>query len=104
MSPRSRQGVDVLDVRLRRFNHPVEVRPAVFDLIRSERRQVAAKLRAEGEAEYVTITSHADLTRDMILADAVDVTVLGAQLDPSQSAPKPVVSDQLQPAKPREKK
>jgi membrane protease subunit HflC len=31
-------GVEVLDVRLRRFNHPVEVRPAVFDLIRSERK------------------------------------------------------------------
>jgi membrane protease subunit HflC len=63
-------GVDVLDVRLRRFNHPVEVRPAVFDLIRSERRQVAAKLRAEGEAEYVAITSRADRMRDTILAQA----------------------------------
>jgi membrane protease subunit HflC len=63
-------GVDVLDVRLRRFNHPVEVRPAVFDLIRSERRQVAAKLRAEGEAEYVVITSRADRMRDTILAQA----------------------------------
>ena len=48
---RSRElGVEVLDIRLRRFNHPVEVRPAVFELIRSERRQVAARLRAEGEA------------------------------------------------------
>jgi membrane protease subunit HflC len=63
-------GVEVLDVRLRRFNHPVEVRPAVFDLIRSERRQVAAKLRAEGEAQYVTITSQADRARDTILAQA----------------------------------
>ena len=60
----------MLDVRLRRFNHPVEVRPAVFDLIRSERRQVAAKLRAEGEAQYVTITSQADRMRDTILAQA----------------------------------
>ena len=67
---RNELGVDVLDVRLRRFNHPVEVRPAVFELIRSERRQVAAKLRAEGEAEYVTITSQADRTRDTILAEA----------------------------------
>jgi membrane protease subunit HflC len=67
---RNELGVDVLDVRLRRFNHPVEVRPAVFELIRSERRQVAAKLRAEGEAEYVTITSQADRTRDTILAQA----------------------------------
>src|SRR4051794_16364254 len=43
---RAELGVEVIDVRLRRFNHPVEVRPAVFDLIRSERKQVAASLRA----------------------------------------------------------
>jgi membrane protease subunit HflC len=66
----SELGVEVLDIRLRRFNHPVEVRPAVFDLIRSERRQVAARTRAEGEAQYVTITSQADRTRDTTLAQA----------------------------------
>lgn len=63
-------GVEVVDVRLRRFNHPLEVRPAVFDLIRSERRQVAATLRAEGEAQYQTLTSQADRRRDAILAAA----------------------------------
>jgi modulator of FtsH protease HflC len=67
---RKELGVDVLDVRLRRFNHPVEVRPAVFDLIRSERRRVASKLRAEGEAQYLTITSQADRMRDTTLARA----------------------------------
>jgi len=69
-SARSELGALVIDVRLRRFNHPLEVRPAVFDLIRSERRQVAAKLRAEGEAEYLSITSQADRARDEILAKA----------------------------------
>ncbi len=69
-SARSELGVLVSDVRLRRFNHPIEVRPAVFDLIRSERRQVAAKLRAEGEAQYLSITSQADRARDAILAQA----------------------------------
>ncbi len=63
-------GVAVVDVRLRRFNHPLEVRPAVFDLIRSERKQVAAALRAEGEAQYVAITAEADSQRDTILARA----------------------------------
>jgi membrane protease subunit HflC len=67
---RDELGVQVVDVRLRRFNHPLEVRPAVFDLIRSERRQVAASLRAEGEAQYQTITSQADRERDSILARA----------------------------------
>ena len=60
----------MLDVRLRRFNHPVEVRPAVFDLIRSERKQVAERLRAEGEAQYQILKSQADRERDAILAKA----------------------------------
>jgi membrane protease subunit HflC len=63
-------GVEVVDLGLRRFNHPLEVRPAIFELIRSERRQVAARLRAEGEAQYTTITSQADRQRDTILAQA----------------------------------
>lgn len=67
---RAELGVEVLDVRLRRFGHPLEVRPAVFELIRSERRQVAARLRAEGESEYVAITSQADRARDALLAKA----------------------------------
>ncbi len=63
-------GVEVIDVGLRRFNHPLEVRPAVFDLIRSERQQVAATLRAEGESTYRSITSKADRERDALLAKA----------------------------------
>jgi membrane protease subunit HflC len=63
-------GVEVVDIRLRRFSHPIEVRPSVFDLIRSERRQVAASLRAEGEAQYQVLTSQADRERDAILARA----------------------------------
>ncbi len=63
-------GVSIRDVQLSRFNHPLEVRPAVFDLIRSERGQVAAELRAQGEAAYQTIASQADRDRDQILAEA----------------------------------
>lgn len=63
-------GIEIVDLRLRRFNPPVEVRSAVFDLIRSERRRVAAALRAEGEAQYRTITSEAERQRDRILAQA----------------------------------
>jgi membrane protease subunit HflC len=66
----SELGIEIVDLGLRRFNHPLEVRPAVFELIRSERRQVAAKLRAAGEAEYTRITSQADRTRDTLLAQA----------------------------------
>lgn len=61
-------GVKLIDVQIRRFGHPLEVRPAVFGLIRSERQQVAETLRAEGEAAYLTITSAADRRRDETLA------------------------------------
>jgi len=67
---REELGVVVRDLRLRRFQYPTEVRPAVFDLIRSERQQVADRLRAEGEALYRTITSQAERDRDAILAEA----------------------------------
>ncbi len=63
-------GIELVDVRLRRFNFPVEVRPAVFDLIRSERKQVAAVLRADGDAQYQVLISQADRERDGILAKA----------------------------------
>ena len=69
-SARADLGIEVVDLGLRRFSHPLEVRPAIFELIRSERRQVAARLRAEGEAQYTTITSLADRQRDTILAQA----------------------------------
>lgn len=67
---REELGIELLDVRLRRFNHPLEVRPAIFDLIRSERKQEATRLRAEGEAEYRKLVSQADRERDEILAQA----------------------------------
>lgn len=67
---RGELGVEVLDVRLRRFNYPDEVRPAVFDLIRSERRQVAERLRAEGESQYQALRSRAERERDAIVARA----------------------------------
>ena len=63
-------GVEVLDIRLKRFNHPVEVRPAVFDLIRSERKQVAERLRAEGESRYQILKGQAERERDAIVAKA----------------------------------
>ena len=86
---REELGVEVVDVRLRRFAHPLEVRPAVFDLIRSERRQVAAKLRAEGEAQYLTITSQADRARDTILAEAEARGRRGSEARPRPRRPAP---------------
>jgi membrane protease subunit HflC len=63
-------GLRVVDVRLRRLNYPEEVRSAVFEQIRGERRRVAATTRAEGESQARTIRSAADLERAKTLAEA----------------------------------
>lgn len=63
-------GLAVVDVRLRRLNYPEEVRPAVFEQIRSERQRVAAATRAEGESQARTVRSAADLERARALAEA----------------------------------
>ncbi|HEU5115930.1 MAG TPA: protease modulator HflC [Isosphaeraceae bacterium] len=66
----SEYGIEVVDCRLRRLNYPEEVRSAVFEQIRSERRRVAASTRAEGESQARIIRSAADLERARTLADA----------------------------------
>jgi membrane protease subunit HflC len=66
----SQYGVQVVEVRLRRLNYPEEVRPAVFEQIRSERRRVAAATRAEGESQARMIRSAADRDRARVVAEA----------------------------------
>jgi membrane protease subunit HflC len=63
-------GLDVVEVRLRRLNYPEEVRSAVFEQIRSERKRVAAATRAEGESQARTIRSAADRKRAETVAEA----------------------------------
>jgi membrane protease subunit HflC len=67
---RREYGLAVLDVRLRRLNYPAEVREAVFEQIRSERRRVAAATRAEGESQARAIRSAADRERSRTVAEA----------------------------------
>src|SRR5579883_2118468 len=63
-------GLKVVDVRLKRLNYPEEVRSAVFEQIRSERKRVAAATRAEGESQARTIRSAADRERAKTIAEA----------------------------------
>jgi membrane protease subunit HflC len=50
-------GVEVVDVRLRRFNHPAAVREAIFERIRSERQKKVADYQSEGERQAADIRS-----------------------------------------------
>ena len=50
-------GIDLVDVRLRRFNHPASVREAIFTRIRSERQKKVADYQSQGEKLAADILS-----------------------------------------------
>jgi membrane protease subunit HflC len=63
-------GVEVVDVRLRRSNHPPAVREAIFERIRSERAKKAAEYQAEGDRLAADIRSETDRQVSQMRADA----------------------------------
>ncbi len=69
-SARKTYGIDLVDVRLRRFNYPAQVRDAIFERIRSERNKKAAEYQSEGAQLARNIESQAEHDARIILADA----------------------------------
>jgi membrane protease subunit HflC len=65
-----RFGVAVHQVGLKQLGLPPENVPFVFEQMRTERRQFAARFRAEGEREASAIRSQADLDAAKIRAEA----------------------------------
>ena len=63
-------GVQVLDVRLKRVDFPVEISESVYRRMDAERKRVANELRASGAAEGEKIKANADKQREVILAEA----------------------------------
>jgi membrane protease subunit HflC len=63
-------GIDLVDIRLRRTNHPEAVRQAIFTRIRSEREKKAAEYESEGRKLAADITSAAERRASEIRADA----------------------------------
>ena len=53
-------GIEIVDVRLRRTNHPPAVRQAIFDRIISEREKKSADYRSDGERRAADIKSESD--------------------------------------------
>lgn len=53
-------GIAVVDIRIRRINHPAEVRPDVSARIVSERRKKAASYLSEGRRQAEVIRSESD--------------------------------------------
>jgi modulator of FtsH protease HflC len=67
---RDTYGIELVDIRLRRFNYPPQVREAIFDRIRSERSKKAAEYLSEGEQLAKNIQSEAELNAQNILTQA----------------------------------
>lgn len=63
-------GVEVLDVRLKRVDFPMEISDSVYRRMDAERKRVANELRASGAAEGEKIKADADKQREVILAEA----------------------------------
>jgi membrane protease subunit HflC len=79
---RERFGVDVHQVGLKQLGLPPENVPFVFDQMRTERQQFAARYRAEGEREAAAIRSQADLDAAKVRAEgAQKAAEIGARAD-----------------------
>lgn len=67
---RDAYGIELVDVRLRRFNHPPQVRDAIFDRIRSERNKKVSDYQSEGAKLAEDIKSQAEREARDLLTDA----------------------------------
>jgi membrane protease subunit HflC len=67
---RREYGVEVVDIRLRRINYPLQVREAIFNRIRSERDRKAEAHRSDGDKQARDIRSAAEQKRRELLAKA----------------------------------
>jgi membrane protease subunit HflC len=63
-------GIELVDIRLRRLNHPASVRESIFARIRSERNKEAKKHLSDGDRIASDITSKADQAIRETLANA----------------------------------
>jgi membrane protease subunit HflC len=79
---RQEYGIELVDVRLRRFNHPLDVRESIFDRIKSERARKAAEYESEGTQKVAKIKSEAEEKRRDLLANArAEEKILKGQAD-----------------------
>jgi membrane protease subunit HflC len=63
-------GIEIVDIRLRRFNYPEKVRGEIANRIRSERNRKAAEYQSEGNRKYTEIVSNAERQAAKIVYDA----------------------------------
>lgn len=67
---REKYGIELVDIQLRRFNHPPSVRSDIFARITSEREKKAMDYTIDGDKKAAEITSAARLKAEKIKTDA----------------------------------
>jgi membrane protease subunit HflC len=67
---RKQFGIEVVDIRLRRANHPEGVRQAIFDRINSERERRVAEYQSKGQQEASRISSENEFKVNKLRAEA----------------------------------
>ncbi len=63
-------GIEVVDVRIKRADLPLENERAVFERMRAERQREAKKYRSEGEERALGIRAQADKDKTIIISEA----------------------------------
>lgn len=66
----SEYGIYIIDVRIKRTDLPQENQMAIYGRMQAERERQAKQYRSEGREEAAKITTAADKTRAVMLADA----------------------------------
>ena len=67
---RSKYGIEVIDVRIRRVDLPQENEASIYARMEAERKRQANKFRSEGEEEAQKIRAATDRDKTVILAEA----------------------------------
>lgn len=63
-------GIQVVDVRIKQINLPIEVSDAIYNRMRAERESVARSQRSQGQEKAEKLRAAADYKVSMILAEA----------------------------------
>ncbi len=63
-------GIEITDVKVKRFDLPKENEEAVYRRMISDRNQIAAKYRAEGQSEATMLRNDVDKTVNILVSDA----------------------------------
>ncbi len=63
-------GVEIVDVRIKRTDFPVEIAESIYARMRAERHRIAKRYRSEGAEEQLKIKATTDKDKTIIIAEA----------------------------------